>query len=164
MCCSTLDVRLLQHPLACTWRWLSTCSTSAPRQQLSSHNILDPAARARTLVFHCSWSFLSRFASLREALRLLCSLFCFLICLLPCSVSARSALSLLRFVLVSAGPLVSVQHSSLLCFLRCSVFVSALPVSLLLLFESASATLLTRYPRPSAIVFLFNNIITIHMN
>ena len=62
------DVRLLRHPLACSWRSLSTCNTT--KAVALSLYIGERAARARTLGSHCSW-FLSRFASLfRHAFRL----------------------------------------------------------------------------------------------
>ena len=58
-----LDVRLLRHPLVCSWRSLSTCNTTKGRCALSSLYIEERAARARALGCHCSW-FLSRFASI----------------------------------------------------------------------------------------------------
>ena len=57
---AALDVRLLRHPLACSWRSLSTCNTT----KAVALSLYKRARRkSSSLGCHCSW-FLSRFASL----------------------------------------------------------------------------------------------------
>ena len=119
----SLDVRLVLHPLACSWRSLSMRNSTAAA--LRSLYIRENVTRARAIGRHCSWFALSFCVSFetRSVSALGSVLFCFLLCLLWFRLDIAPFSSLLRLL------------SSLLFLCLWSLTVSP--------------TLLTSAPRPS---------------
>ena len=90
----SVDVRFLRHPLACSWRSLSTCDTTTA--VTFSLYIQERAARNRVLGGHCSWFSLSLCVSLSRRVSSLPAL-CFRLC--------RSFLSAFRLYRLSRSAL-----------------------------------------------------------
>ena len=120
-------VRFLRHPMACSWRSLSTCDTTTA--VVLSLYTRERTARAQVLGCHCSWS-LSRFACFFDtrfvcAASLLSTLPALPICIL--SLPALSLCSRVFNVLLSTMPALSSHLCSRLCSRLCSASVSSLP-------------------------------------